>query len=179
MIFGRPARGRDRQRQKRRKPARCQPITVSGFTRTRTSVQRGQHWRRAVQKSRSKDFNFGRGRFRFRTASCGRRARTSRAVSPRLRKKTRMATKKERTISITTHLLARRDVASPGRTVKSQAADFRPLWAFVYSASIEGEFRSPEYRRELSVGSQKITVTQSGKFVSTQDEVHRLCHLLA
>jgi hypothetical protein len=50
-------------------------------------AQRDQQWRRAVQKSRSKEFNTGRGRFRFSTATCCRRARTSRAVSLRLRKK--------------------------------------------------------------------------------------------
>jgi len=35
---------------------------VSGFTRTRKSVQRDQHWRSVVQKSRSKEFTFGRDR---------------------------------------------------------------------------------------------------------------------
>jgi hypothetical protein len=35
---------------------------------TKTSVQRDQQWRRAVQKSRSKEFSFGRGRFRLSTA---------------------------------------------------------------------------------------------------------------
>jgi hypothetical protein len=83
--------------------ARCQSTTVSGFTRTRTSDQRDQHWPSIVQKSRSQGFSFGRGRFRFSTATCWRRARTSRAVSLRLRKKTRMATKKERMISSTKH----------------------------------------------------------------------------
>jgi len=58
LIFGLPPRGRDRQRQKRRKQARCQPTTVSGFTRTRTSGQRDQHWRSVVQKSRSQEFSF-------------------------------------------------------------------------------------------------------------------------
>jgi hypothetical protein len=38
---------------------------VSGFTRTRTSVQRDQNWRSVVQKGRSKEFNFGRDLFRF------------------------------------------------------------------------------------------------------------------
>jgi 1,4-alpha-glucan branching enzyme len=37
---------------------------------TKTSVQRDQKWRRAVQKSRSKEFNTGRGRLRLSTASC-------------------------------------------------------------------------------------------------------------
>jgi hypothetical protein len=39
-TFGRPPRGRDRQRQYRRKPARRHAITVSGFTMTRTSDHR-------------------------------------------------------------------------------------------------------------------------------------------
>ena len=70
---------------------------------TTDTGQRDQHWRSVVQKSRSQEFSFGRGRFRFSTATCWRRARTSRAVSLRLRKKTRMATKKERMISSTKH----------------------------------------------------------------------------
>jgi hypothetical protein len=39
-----------------------------------------------VQKSLSREFKLGRGRFRFSTATWRRRARTSRAVSLRLRK---------------------------------------------------------------------------------------------
>jgi hypothetical protein len=38
---------------------------VSGFTITKTSVQRDQQWRSAVQKTRSKPFNFGRWPFPF------------------------------------------------------------------------------------------------------------------
>jgi hypothetical protein len=64
--------------------ARCQPTTVSGLTIMRTSAQRDQHWRMAVQKMRSRRFNCGRGRLRFSTASCCRRARISRALSPRV-----------------------------------------------------------------------------------------------
>jgi hypothetical protein len=71
------------------KPARCQPMTVSGFTMTRTSAQRDQKQWRVVQKSRSREFSIGRGRLRLSTATCCRRARTSRAVSLRLRRKTR------------------------------------------------------------------------------------------
>jgi hypothetical protein len=55
----------DRQRQYRRKPARCQPMMVSGFTMTRTSLQRDQKPRRDVQKSRSREFNIGPGTFAF------------------------------------------------------------------------------------------------------------------
>src|SRR5438445_12759130 len=48
-IFGRTPRGRDRQRQYRRKPARCHPMTVSGLTITRTSDHRGHTRRKVVQ----------------------------------------------------------------------------------------------------------------------------------
>jgi len=72
-----------------------------GFHEEQDVVQRDQHWWSEVQKSRSQKFNFGRGRFRFNTATCCRRASTSRAVSLRLRRKTRMATRKERMISNT------------------------------------------------------------------------------
>jgi hypothetical protein len=40
-----PPRGRERQRQDRRKPTRCHPTTVSGFTMTRTSDHRGHMYR--------------------------------------------------------------------------------------------------------------------------------------
>jgi hypothetical protein len=53
------------------------------------------------KKSRSKEFSFGRGRFRLSTATCCRRARTSRAVCLRLRKNTRMPTMNERMNSST------------------------------------------------------------------------------
>src|SRR6185295_15606852 len=69
VIFGRPPRGRDRQRQYSRRPVRCQPTTVSGFTMTRTSAQREQMRRRVVQKSRSTEFKGGRGRLRLSTAT--------------------------------------------------------------------------------------------------------------
>jgi hypothetical protein len=41
VTLGLPARRRDLQRQKERKPARCQRITVSGSTIVRTSRIRG------------------------------------------------------------------------------------------------------------------------------------------
>ena len=43
------------QAPERRKPARCQPITVSGLTIRRTADQRGQKRRKVVQNSRSPD----------------------------------------------------------------------------------------------------------------------------
>lgn len=46
LILGCPRRGWDRQRQYLRKPARCQPTTVSGFTISKTSDHRGQTRRR-------------------------------------------------------------------------------------------------------------------------------------
>lgn len=56
--------GLDGHRQHRRKPTRCQRTTVSGFTVTRTSVQRDQKRRRLVQKDLSREFKVGRGRLR-------------------------------------------------------------------------------------------------------------------
>ena len=102
-IADRPLPGRDRQRQYSRKPARCQPMTVSGFTMTRRSVHRGQRRRSVVQNSRSKEFNGGRGRLRFSTASCWRKASTSSAVSLRVLKKTRTAARREKTNWNTIH----------------------------------------------------------------------------
>jgi hypothetical protein len=52
LAFGRSPRGRDRQRQLSRKPAPCQPTTVSGFN------------------SLSQEFKLGRGRFCLSTATC-------------------------------------------------------------------------------------------------------------
>jgi hypothetical protein len=91
LTFGRPPRGRDRQRQYSRKPARCHATTVAGFTMTRTSDQHGQMLRRVVRKKRSGRPREGRGRLRLSTAICCSRARTSSEVSRRLRKKTRKA----------------------------------------------------------------------------------------
>jgi hypothetical protein len=67
------------------------PEQLTGLTMTRTSVHRDYKCCRAVQKSRSKEFKHSGGRFRLRTATCCRRARISRVVSLRLRKKTRTA----------------------------------------------------------------------------------------
>ena len=91
LTLGRPPRGRDRQRPYRRKPARCHPTTVLGFTIARTSDHLGQRCRKAVQKKRSQRLSTGPGRLRLSTAICRRSARTSSAMSTRLRKKTRMA----------------------------------------------------------------------------------------
>ena len=99
VDFGLPPRARDRHLQKSRNPFRCQPTTVCGFTTTRTSAQRDQIRRKAVQNSRSNEFKGGRGRFRLSTASCCRRARTSSAVSARLRKKTPTTAKRARIVS--------------------------------------------------------------------------------
>src|SRR5262252_4494277 len=57
VILGRPARGRDFQRQYRRKPARCQPPTGSGLTMTSASRQRDQNVRKTVKNSRSRGRN--------------------------------------------------------------------------------------------------------------------------
>src|SRR5215831_8186645 len=69
-MLGRPGRlGRDRHRQKRRNPARCQAITVSGFTMTRAFAHPGHKRRRATQNARSRSQRWGRGRLRLNTTS--------------------------------------------------------------------------------------------------------------
>jgi hypothetical protein len=70
VIFGRPPRARKRQCQKSRKPARRQLMTVSGFTMTRTSAQRGRQRRKTAQKNLSSRFEMGRARLRFSTVTC-------------------------------------------------------------------------------------------------------------
>ena len=96
VAFGLPVRACDCHFQKSRKPARCQLTTVSGFTATRASAHRDQMQCRVIQNSRSNRFNRGRGRFRLRRMSCSRKARISRAVSFRLRKKTSTAARRAR-----------------------------------------------------------------------------------
>ncbi len=91
LTSGRPRRRRDSQRQYRRNPVRCHPITVSGLTITRTSDHPVHKLRRVVQNRRSRPFSRGRGRLRFSTAICWRRARISSEAATRLRKKTRKA----------------------------------------------------------------------------------------
>ncbi len=59
VTFGLPPRDRDRQRQYRRNPARCQPTTVSGFTTISTSAQLAQTRRRVIQNRRSKGLKRG------------------------------------------------------------------------------------------------------------------------
>lgn len=80
LTLSRPLRGYDRQGHYRRKPARCHPTIVSGFTMTRTSDHRGHICRRVVQKKRSRQFSEGRGRFRLSTATCCRRASFKRGI---------------------------------------------------------------------------------------------------
>jgi hypothetical protein len=75
-IGRRPAQ-RERRAQKRTKPRRCQPITVSGFTTTRVSAHRDHARESTTQNARSTGRNLGRGAARRRTASCCRRARFS------------------------------------------------------------------------------------------------------
>jgi hypothetical protein len=64
------AGARKRQCQKSRKPARRQLMTISGFTMTRTSAQRGQQRRKTAQKNLSSRFEMGRARLRFSTVTC-------------------------------------------------------------------------------------------------------------
>ena len=71
------------QVQYRLNPQRCQRMTVSGFTMTRTLSQSVQILRNSTQNSRSTFESRGRFTERRRTASCCRRATFSRASSRR------------------------------------------------------------------------------------------------
>ena len=104
VRLGRPIRRLDRQRQYSRKPARCQVITVAGFTIAKAPDHRGYTFRSMIQNSRSSRFNTGRRCFRFSTATCWRRASTSNEMSRRLRKKTAKAARIARIVSSTSHL---------------------------------------------------------------------------
>ena len=100
-IFGLPMLlGRDRNRQKRRKPARCQATTVSGLTTIRAWLHKGQNGRRRIQNARSCLLRRGRGVFLFSTPSCWRRARISRPRLYRERKKAPKQVMKPRKKSI-------------------------------------------------------------------------------
>jgi hypothetical protein len=74
LIFGRPPRVRDRQRQYKRKPDRCHRMTLSGFPMARTPDHRGHTCRKVLQKNRSKRVSGGFGRWRLRNAICCRKA---------------------------------------------------------------------------------------------------------
>jgi hypothetical protein len=88
---GRPTRifTRERNRQYSRKPARCHPTTVSGFTMMSGSVHLTQTRRSMTQKNRSPEVSRGRGWRRDRTVSCYRSARFSSARSLRKRQTAR------------------------------------------------------------------------------------------
>src|SRR5215472_15642966 len=88
VIVGRPRRRRERKRQYRRKPARCQPTTVSGFTISNALAHFDHQRRRPSQKRRSQSLNWGRGFLRLRTPTCCRKATSSSPRSYRERKNT-------------------------------------------------------------------------------------------
>src|SRR5215469_7863417 len=69
------------QVQNRRKPLRCQPMTVSGLTSTKAFRQFGQVHKSQTQNPRSVARSRGRGHCLFITASCRRRTRFSKAIS--------------------------------------------------------------------------------------------------
>src|SRR5437660_7558702 len=73
--------------QYKRKPARCQRITVSGATTIRACFQPDQKRLKATQNSLSNGLKHGLRRRRFNTASCWRNARFSRSRLWRTRKK--------------------------------------------------------------------------------------------
>ncbi len=64
-----PIRRRDFQVQKRRKPFRCQAMTVSGFTVTSASRQAGRSRKSSTQTNRSNGRSDGRDDFLFIVAS--------------------------------------------------------------------------------------------------------------
>jgi len=132
--FSLPPRDRDRRRQYSRKPTRCQPTTVSGFTTIRTSAHLDQTRRRVVQNSRSTGFKRGRGRFLLSTAICCRRARISRAASCRLQRKNRAATRRAG-MNWNTNLACNTDQHHPNRSPasQSQVADFQMRPSFGYT----------------------------------------------
>src|SRR5512136_2548812 len=83
-IFGLPTvRRRDLLRQYRRKPVRCQRITVSGFTTTSVEDQPAQNRESQTQKVRSRLRTLGRFTDLRRTAICCRSARFSSAKEVR------------------------------------------------------------------------------------------------
>ncbi len=92
---------RDFRVQKRRKPFRCQPITVSGLTITRISLQPDHRRDRTTQKRRSVIRSDGLALFRSKAASCCRRARFSKCNAARLRKASRTMA---RTIRMVVHI---------------------------------------------------------------------------
>ena len=73
--------------QYKRKPARCQRITVSGVTTIRACSHPDQNRRTATQNNLSNGLRQGRRRRRFNTASCWRSTRFSRRRLRRTRKK--------------------------------------------------------------------------------------------
>jgi hypothetical protein len=93
LTLGWPLRRRDRQRQYKRKPARCHPTNVSGFTMTTTSDQRG-HRQEVPQSGPEQAVEAGQRGPRPLSLEHGDLlpyARTSKEVSTRLRKNTRTA----------------------------------------------------------------------------------------
>src|SRR5450631_73742 len=74
---GRPDGRRDRQRQRMRHPARCQPMTVSGLTSRTTSAKRRKRPASPPISHRSKRRNRGRFSRRRATMSCWRRSKFS------------------------------------------------------------------------------------------------------
>ena len=88
--------------QYRRKPARCQRMTVSGVTMRIDSFQLDQKRRATTQKSLSKLLRLGRGWRRFRTESCWRKAKFSRR---------RLRCARKRRTSVPMHSLTNRSIS--------------------------------------------------------------------
>ncbi len=106
---------RDFQAQNRRKPLRCQPITVAGLTITSPSRQFGQKLEIKTQKQRSVGSSRGRDVFRFSTASCWRTAKLSKYDAARARSsQCRSATRRRMSIFRMGGRLSRRSLISEG-----------------------------------------------------------------
>lgn len=82
VIGGRLRHLRDFQRQYQRKPAGCQPTTVSGLTTISTLFQLDQNCRSSIQNNRSIEFNDGRGRFLLSTDTVGAGQKSRERVLP-------------------------------------------------------------------------------------------------
>jgi hypothetical protein len=113
-VDGRTAR-RERQRQSRRQAKRCQPMTVSGFTRRTASRRRWKRPTNAPMIQRSNRRKRGRLIWRRTTMSCWRRIRFSAIRAARGATKARMMSNQKRRRAITVppayhdgRLLARR-----------------------------------------------------------------------
>ena len=93
--------------QKSRKARRCQDTTVSGFTMIKAPRQFFQVIESHIQNRRSPFRSRGRGQCRLYTASCWRRARFSKAISPRLPGKMRRRISEQNSVNMGSRMRGR------------------------------------------------------------------------